>query len=124
MNDDWSYNVGYVYTKVDIDGFDASGSFTQPRNTYSMGVHYNHGIWKANLFGIVGHGGLNSHSFDATRYAVLDLNVNCKLHENTTVYFKLNNLTNQNYTYYGKKDDSHYYISPGRSFMAGVDFKF
>ena len=123
MDEDWSYDLGYVYTKVDIEGFDASGSFTQPRNTYRVGLHYKHGIWQANLLGIMGHGGLSADSFNAMRYAVLDLNVNCKVHDNATIYFKLNNLTNQNYSYYGK-NGNNIYTSPGRSFITGVDFRF
>lgn len=122
MNDDWSYDVGYNYTN--IKGFDVvGGSFVQPRNTYSLGVHYNHGIWQANLLGIIGHGGFKADSFDSTKYFVLDLNVNCNLHENATLYLKLNNLTNQNYSYYAKDGDSVYH-SPGRSFIAGAEFKF
>ena len=122
INEDWSYDVGYNYTKV--EGFDTvGGSFIQPRNTYRVGFHYNHGIWQANLLGIIGHGGLSANSFDATKYAVFDFNINCNVHENATVYLKLNNLTNQNYSYYSKNGDSVYH-SPGRSIIAGVDFSF
>lgn len=122
LNDDWSYDLGYNFTKV--KGFDeVVGSFHQPRNTFSVGVHYNHGIWQANLLGIMGSGGLSSESFDAPNYAVLDFNVNCKVHDNATVYLKLNNLTNQNYSYYSKTSDFTY-VSPGRSFILGADFKF
>ena len=129
FDDKWSCDFGYTYTKVDIDGFNTSGSFTQPRNTYNLGVHYNHGIWSANLLGVMGHGGLNSTNFDSTKYAVLDFNVDCKVHENATVYLKFNNLTNKNYSFYGKQynDDgtiSRSYHSPGRSFIAGVEIKF
>ena len=127
IDDDWSYDVGYVYakvdTKADIDDYDPSNSFTQPRNTYRTGIHYSHGIWQANLLGNIGHGGLSARSFDATRYAALDFNVNCKVHDNATVYLKLNNLTNQSYSYYGKSGNN-VYVSPGRSFIAGVDLKF
>ena len=123
IDDDWSYDVGYVYTKVDIDGFSSEGRFTQPRNTYKAGIRYNHGIWQANLLANIGHGGLSEKSFDATKYAALDLNVNCKVHDNATIYLKLNNLTNQNYSYYGKRGNN-VYVSPGRSFIAGVDLKF
>ncbi len=123
MNDDWSYDVGYVYTQVNIKGLDSSRSFTQPRNTYRAGIHYKHGIWQANLLGNLGRGGLSAESFDATKYAVLDLNVNCKVHDNATVYLKLNNLTNQKYSYYEKNGNSVYF-SPGRSLIAGMDLKF
>lgn len=134
MTDDWSYDIGYNYTNV--KGFDEiEGSFVQPRNTFNVGFHYNHGIWQANLFGIMGNGGLKANYFDSTNYIILNFNVNCKLHENATVYFKLNNLTNQNYSFYGKtfeRDDitneilgvDDTYISPGRSFIVGADFKF
>ena len=131
INEDWSYNVGYNYTNV--KGFDdVEDSFVQPKNTYNVGVHYNHGIWQANLFGIMGHGGLNSRYFDSTDYIILNFNVNCKLHENASVYLKLNNLTNQNYSYYGKSYETEdgkeivndTYVSPGRSFIIGAEFKF
>ena len=129
MDEYWSYGIGYNYTKVDIDNFDPAGNFNQPRNTYSIALNYKRGIWTANLLGIMGHGGLSADSFDATRYAVFDLNVNCKVHNNATIYLKLNNLTNQNYSYYGKKYNNdgtinRSYHSAGRSFIAGVDFKF
>ena len=122
MDDNWSYDFGYVYTRV--KGFDdVESSFVQPRNTYSLGIHYKHGIWKANLLGILGHGGLSSNYFDSTKYVVLDFNVNCRVHKNIALYLKLNNLTNQNYSYYGK-EGNYIYHSPGRSFIAGVDLKF
>ena len=121
INDDWSYDLGYNFTKV--KGFDIESSFVQPKNTFSLGVHYNHGIWQANLLGIMGSGGLDSMYFDSRDYMVLDFNVNCKLHENATVYLKLNNLTNQNYSYYAKNDPTIHH-SPGRSFIVGADFKF
>ena len=129
MDEYWSYGISYNYTKVDINGMDTSSSFTQPRNNYRLALNYKRGIWNANLLGIMGHGGLDINSFDATRFAILDLNVNCKVHDNATIYLKFNNLTNQNYAYYantyddnGKLDDT--YVSAGRSFIAGVDFKF
>lgn len=121
IDDNWSYDLGYVYTKV--KGFDVDNSFVQPRNTYTMGVHYNRGIWQTSLLGIAGHGGFSSNDFQSTKYVVLDFNVNCKLHENASVYLKLNNLTNQNYSFY-KKDGDYIYHSPGRSFIAGLDLKF
>ena len=122
MNEDWTYDIGYNYTKV--KGFDdVEGSFRQPRNTLNVGFHYNHGIWQANLFGTLGQGGLDSKSFDSKNFIVLDFNVNCKLHENASIYLKLNNLTNQNYSYYAKTSEFTY-VSPGRSFIIGADFKF
>ena len=122
MNEDWSYDVGYNFTKV--KGFDeVAGSFHQPRNTLNAGFHYNHGIWQANLFGRIVQGGLDSKSFDSKNFIILDFNVNCNLHENATVYLKLNNLTNKNYSYYAKTSD-YTFVSPGRSFIIGADFKF
>ena len=122
MNKDWNYDIGYNYTRV--KGVDeVGGSFHQPRNIFNTGFHYNHGIWQANLFGRFVQGGLGSESFDSTNFIILDFNVNCKLHENASVYLKLNNLTNQNYSYYAKNGTSTF-ISPGRSFILGADFRF
>ena len=126
VDDKWSYDIGFTYTKLDIDDFTPNRKFTQPRKTYSIGVHYDHGIWQANLFGIMGHGGFDSKFHTATKYAVLDFNVNCKVTDYATIYLKLNNLTNEQYSFYGVDKDSttRAFISPGRSFIAGAEFKF
>ena len=129
IDDNWSFNVGYNFTRFEgIDELD--DSFVQPRNTYRVGFHYNKGIWNANLLGIMGYGGLSSGKyFDSSKYAIVDFNIGCNVNENTTVYFKANNLTNQNYSYYGKSYDddgeiSYSYHSPGRSFIVGAEIKF
>ena len=126
IDDKWSYDIGFTFTKVDIDDFTPNNKFTQPRKTYNVGVHYNHGIWNANLLGIMGHGGFDSKYHTATKYAVLDFNINCKVSDNATIYLKLNNLTNEKYSFYGidSTTTTKTYISPGRSFIAGAEFKF
>lgn len=124
VDDKWSYDIGCTFTKVDIDNFTPNNKFTQPRKTYNVGVHYNHGIWNANLLGIMGHGGFDSKYHTATKYAIWDFNVNCKIHDNATIYLKFNNLTNEKYSFYGIDSETRAYISPGRSFIAGAEFKF
>ena len=121
MDDNWSYDVGYVYTHSSGGIYHDPEwmSLMSPRHSYHIDLHYDNGPLKANLFGIMVSGFPNSSKLSSTNYTRLDLNVSYDVTDWATIYFKGLNLTDQDYSY-------HHRIlhSPGRFFMAGAQFKF
>lgn len=126
IDDNWSYDVGYIYTHTEGEPYnDPSWTIiTAPKHSYHFGVHYNNGPFKANLFGIMGSSyvgidGAGSSRFDPTNYARFDLNMSYDVTDWATIYFKGLNLTDKEYSYH-----SYEYHLPGRFIMAGAKFKF
>lgn len=120
INDHWDYNLGYVHThneRQQLSGALASHNII-PQNSYRLGLRYSNRDFKATLLGIMGTG-MDEDFFASSNYAVLDLNTSYNLTDWSTVYLKLTNFTNENYSYAGKN-----FRSPGRSFLVGAQFKF
>ena len=111
INDDWSYNVAYSYTHVEVDG--NNDHYRQP-NGYRLGVSYKHGPWKVNLHGIMGSS-LSKTAYISDKYATFDFNASCDVTDFATIYLRANNFTNQYYTHDSNKC---------RFFQAGVNFTF
>jgi outer membrane cobalamin receptor len=126
----WSYDAGYSYIKCEMDENKGAGMVLEPKNTqpngYRFGLHYNKGAWKSNLSGTIGSG-LNTTYFTTRSYAVFDFNISCAINKQTTAYFKVNNLTNQEYSAYGNSVSAYgtiHYPAPGRFFQVGVTYSF
>ena len=126
MNPSWSYDLAYSYIHTETDDPNPYNSAAvnllknnnQP-NGYRIGVHYARGAWKANLLGRMGSG-LNTKYYAGRSFTVFDFNTSYDLNPQTTVYFKVNNLTNQAYSdYVGTK-----YPAPGRFFQLGMTYSF
>lgn len=127
----WSYELGYFYTN--IRQTDASGAVAYyPRNPkpngYRLGVHYQSGPWKANLFGTFASG-MDRRFFSQRRYGLFDFNASYEIDEQATVYFKALNLTDQEYGEYPGSFStfsgiSSYYPGQGRFFQLGVAYTF
>lgn len=126
MNPSWSYDLAYSYIHTETDDPNPYNSAAvnllknnnQP-NGYRIGVHYARGAWKANLLGRMGSG-LNTKYYAGRSFTVFDFNTSYDLNPQTTVYFKVNNLTNQAYSdYVGTK-----YSAPGRFFQLGMTYSF
>lgn len=120
----WSYDAGYSYIHTETSDPNNStvvayiNNNSQP-NGYRLGIHYQKGAWKANLLGTMGSG-LNERYYAGRSYAVWDFNVSYAVDKQTTMYFKINNFTNQAYSAYaGTK-----YPAPGRFFQVGVTYSF
>ena len=120
IDDSWSYDVGYAFIHRDSNVGEESvlSHFQLPKNSYRAGVHYKHGIWKANLLGVMGSSS-SGNQYMGNNFAALDFNLSCDVAKFATIYTKFLNFTNQGYTYYeGAGHES------GRAFIAGIDCKF
>lgn len=123
LNDNFKYSVGYAFTsgKTELgSGVGAYMDYPAPRNSFYLGLNYNDGPFKANLYGRVGRGINNKDFTDSYSYVVFDANASYDITDWATIYLKCNNLTDKNYGYRG--DDN--LRSQGRFFMAGAQFKF
>lgn len=76
-----------------------------------------------NLMGIMDSGWAsdanNQNTFVSSKYALFDLNASYDINGVSTVYFKFNNFTNQEYSSVNKQ-----WHSPGRCFIGGATFRF
>lgn len=118
---DWSYDIGYSYVADQTDG--KTVLFYQP-NGYQLGLHYHKGDWKANILGRMGSG-LSENLYGTNRYAIWDFNTSYAPTDQITLYFKINNFTNQVYYLYPKSSyTGYYYPLQGRSFQIGMTVAF
>jgi vitamin B12 transporter len=120
----WSYDVGYSYIHTEADNNSsvaAAGKNREP-NGYRFGVHYTKGPWKSNLYGTVGSG-LDTKFYLTRSYAIFDFNVSYDFNQQTTMYFKINNLTNQEYSEYPGVQGNRY-PAAGRFFQIGMTYSF
>ena len=115
----WSYNLAYSYisTRGDIDPRENA----QP-NGYRFGIHYQCGPWKSNLNGTI-NSGLSEQYFLKRNYFLLDFNLSYDISKQATVYFKANNLLNQEYSVF-RGADGNRYPGYGRFFQIGVTYSF
>ena len=125
----WSYDLGYSYIKREINN-NGSGMVLQDNlqpNGYKIGLHYNSGAWKANLLGTIGSG-LNEYYYnDNSSYNIWDFNLSYEVNKELTTYFKVNNLTNQEYYENGASMGSgpaSYYPCGGRFYQVGFNLTF
>lgn len=121
INNIWSYEMGYsyIYTKTDKGdnkGYRYDIGNSQP-NGYHAGVHFAKNAWKANLLMTAGTG-RNTTIYSGSSYVVWDGSVSYDANKATTLYFKMNNITNKGYEMY------QYYPMPGRYFQFGVKYTF
>ncbi len=120
----WSYDLGYSYTHTEAD-YASSTSLAaknQQPNGYRFGVHYAKAGWKANLTGTFASG-LDRRCYTTSSYALLDFNTSYAVSPQATVYFKINNLTNQEYQEYPGSSTS-WFPAKGRFFQFGVTYSF
>ncbi len=121
----WSYDLGYSYIKREINN-NGSGMVLQDNlqpNGYKIGLHYNSGAWKANLLGTIGSG-LNEYYYNGnSSYNIWDFNLSYEVNKELTTYFKVNNLTNQEY-YENGASYGNYYPCGGRFYQVGFNLTF
>ena len=126
LNKSWSYDLAYSYIHTETDDPNPYNSaavnllqYNNQPNGYRIGLHYIQGAWKANLLGRMGSG-LNTKYYAGRSFTVIDLNTSYDLNPQATVYFRVNNLTNQAYSdYVGTK-----YPAAGRFFQLGMTYSF
>lgn len=121
----WSYDLGYSYIKREINN-NGSGMVLQDNlqpNGYKFGLHYNSGAWKANLLGTIGSG-LEARYYNGnSSYNIWDFNLSYEVNSQLTTYFKVNNLTNQEY-YENGASYGNYYPCGGRFYQIGFNLTF
>lgn len=121
----WSYDLGYSYIKREINN-NGSGMVLQDNlqpNGYKIGLHYNSGAWKANLLGTIGSG-LEARYYNGnSSYNIWDFNLSYEVNSQMTTYFKVNNLTNQEY-YENGASYGNYYPCGGRFYQVGFNLTF
>lgn len=121
----WSYDLGYSYIKREINN-NGSGMVLQDNlqpNGYQFGLHYNSGAWKANLLGTIGSGLEASYYNGNSSYNIWDFNLSYEVNSQLTTYFKVNNLTNQEY-YENGASYGNYYPCGGRFYQVGCNLTF
>ena len=128
----WSYDLGYSYIKSEINKNNGAGMVfddnLQP-NGYKLGVHYTSGAWKANLLGTIGSGLEAQYYNGNSSYNIWDFNLSYEVNKQLTTYFKVNNITNQEY--YENKGSlasswgpAEYYPCSGRFYQVGFNLTF
>lgn len=126
----WSYDLGYSYIKREIDENNGSGMVLQDNlqpNGYKIGLHYNSGAWKANLLGTIGSGLEAQYYNGNSSYNIWDFNLSYEVNDQLTTYFKVNNLTNQEYYEAGSSSGwsgTTYYPCAGRFYQVGFNLTF
>lgn len=126
----WSYDLGYSYIKRERDNNNGVGMVLQDNlqpNGYKIGLHYNSGAWKANLLGTIGSS-LNEYYYNGnSSYNIWDFNLSYEVNSQLTTYFKVNNLTNQEYYEQGASmswPPATYYPCGGRFYQVGFNLTF
>lgn len=129
LNDNVDLTGSYTYAKV-TDNYQSYGfsgykrDYNYAPNLYRFGVRYHNKLWNVDLVAR-GASGLSEQSYAESSYLTLDLNTRYKINKDVTAYLKLYNLTNASYAEQGgvvNGQDS--YPMAGRSFIAGLEYKF
>lgn len=127
VNAAWSYDLGYSYIKTETDTGNGQGLVTDIKNSqpngYRAGIHYAKNAWKANLQMTAGTG-RNTTVYSHSSYVIWDGSVSYDATKDTTLYFKMNNITNRQYETYASGYGIGDYPMPGRYFQFGVKYTF
>ena len=114
INDNWDYTLGYTYTKYRAQGI--SYYYNQP-NSYHGALNFSDGKWHANVAVNAGSGRQQQY-YVADSFITWDAGVSYDANKDTTIYAKVNNLTNEGYDLY------HGYPELGRFYQMGVKYTF
>lgn len=126
INKQFSFDLGYSYIHVEsvenVYGNNPmiAGRNMQP-NGYRAGIHFHQGPWKANL-SLTAGAGLDRIYYQERNYTLLDFNLSYEVIKGLDLYFKANNLTNQEYQRYPGNNLN--LAGPGRVFQFGVTYTF
>lgn len=129
LSPQWKVRAGYSYSKVETkdpgDSFKNYEENNRP-NGYLLGLSYNQDKWDGDLT-LERVTGRSEHYFSNSSYTTLDLGINYHATDNTTLYFKGYNLTNETYEVFGRYNEDEYisgYAMPSRYFVFGVEQSF
>lgn len=130
LSPQWKVRAGYSYSKVESKDTGAT-SFTNYEennrpNGYLLGLSYTQDKWDGDLT-LERVTGRSERYFSDSAYTTLDLGINYHATDDTTIYLKGYNLTNEAYEVTGKYNASGYtsgYAMPSRYFVFGVEQSF
>ena len=118
LSDRWSYDLGYSHTHTENIVSGVKTNFHGLPNIYRIGIHYNLGKWRANLLGVMASS-LDERYFPSDKYAVLDFNTSYDFTDRTSVYFRVLNFTDEEYS-----NNVDICPAPGRFIQIGATYKF
>ncbi|QDR81829.1 TonB-dependent receptor plug domain-containing protein [Sporomusa termitida] len=126
LSDRWNVNAGYSYAKVEkqsgTDNYALDSNNSRP-NGYSLGVQYNQDRWDAGLT-MLAATGRSTAAYTSDSYLALDMNIRYQATNDTQIYFKGYNLTNEGYELVGYTYGSTgVYPMAGRSFVMGIEHR-
>ena len=125
----WSLDVGYSYLSQKAGSSSTTGAagLNKQPNAYRFGIKYQQGPWKSNIY-VKNISGLDDRYFLNHHYTLIDFNISYDFNKQGTVYFKVYNLTDQEYSTYMTTGDGmgNYLAHPGqgRFFQIGVTYTF
>ena len=128
LSDQWKVRAGYSYSKIETK--DKGSSFANWEennrpNGYLLGLSYTQDKWDGDLT-LERVTGCSENYFTGSDYTTLDLGINYRPDEDTKLYLKGYNLTDEAYEVFPtprtKKDAA--YPMPGRYFVFGVERSF
>lgn len=125
----WSFDVGYSYLSQKAGSSSTTGAagLNKQPNAYRFGIKYQQGPWKSNIY-VKNISGLDDRYFLNRHYTLIDFNISYDFNKQGTVYFKVYNLTDQEYSTYMTTGDGmgNYLAHPGhgRFFQIGVTYNF
>ncbi len=122
-----SYTYAKVEDSYDQQTYSTAGyhrDYAYVPNLYRFGVRYHNKLWNVDLVAR-GASGLSKECYGESSYLTMDLNTRYKINDSVTAYLKLYNLTNASYAEQaGVVNGQDSYPMAGRSFIAGVEYKF
>lgn len=120
-NDAWNFRFAYDYSQVKLNGA-YSGDKTVRPNAFLLGADYDKNKWHVGTT-MTYITGRDTTYYTDRRYFLWDINAAYKITDNTKVFAKLNNITNEHY-------ETAYYWTPGayaapeRNYSIGVSHSF
>jgi len=126
VKEEWKSKNGMTFKpglEVDTSLINAYINAYRPVNQYALDLNYQKDKWNVSLLSSLYSG--CSSLFTASKFFVMDMNLNYKINKNITAYLQVNNITNEGYelkahSYLGQGA----YAQPGRSFLIGMNYKF
>ena len=129
LSPQWKVSTGYSYSK--IESKDPGKSFVNydannRPNGYMLGLSYTQDKWDGDL-SLTRVTGRSERYFSDSSYTTLDLGINYHATDDTTIYLKGYNLTNEAYEVNGRLNKGEYisgYAMPSRYFVFGIEQSF
>lgn len=117
----WSVDVAYSYTGVKSN-VETEARRNKNPNGYRLGIHFKNDKWRSNLL-MRHNSGLDGTYFLKRTATIVDFNLSYEYLKDSSIYFKVNNLFNREYSEYPGAVGGRY-PGMGRTFLVGVTYSF